>query len=178
MHNIKNNHLGVFIALILFLIPLNGQAGIYTATFLNEYQTDGLYLFLYDDSADHDVRFQDVTFNGPGSWEIAEQTDTFLHFSGANEAGPADLRFRITFTDDRNSRFITPFMLEWAEYLDGRPSASDAMGTLSLERRRGRLSWVATSDFNSTVHSPIPGSTWLLMSGIFFLAGVRRHTRR
>ena len=73
MHNIKKNQLGVFIAIILFLIPLNGHAGIYTATFLNEYQTDGLYLFLYDDSPAHDVRFQDVTFNGPGSWVVAEQ---------------------------------------------------------------------------------------------------------
>jgi hypothetical protein len=178
MHNNKKYRLGMLIAILLFLMPLHGHAGIYTATFLNEFQTDAVYLFLYDDSRNHDVRFQDVTLTGPSSWGVAEQTDTFLQFSGVNEAGPGDLRFSITFEDGRNSRNMTPFTLEWAEYLNGSPSTSGAMGTLSFERNRGSLNWVASSDFNSTVPTPIPGSTWLLMSGLFFLAGVRRHNRR
>ena len=178
MHNIKKYRLGVLIAILLFIMPLHGHAGTYTATFLNEFQTDAVYLFLYDDRSNQDVRFQDVAFTGPSSWGIAQQTDTFLNFRGTSEAGPGDLRFRITFNDDRNNPNIIPFTIEWAEYLNGSPSTSDAMGTLSMERDRGRLTWVATNDFNSTVPTPIPGSTWLLMSGLFFLAGVRRHNRR
>ena len=178
MHSIKKKYLGAVIAIIIFIMPLHGHAGTYTTTFLNEFQTDAVYLFLDDVDPDYDVRFQDVTFRGPNSWGIAEQTDTFLQFSGTSEAGPNDLRFRITFQDNSSSRRIIPFTLEWAEYLNGSPSTSDAMGTLSLERSRGRLTWVATNDFNATVPTPIPGSTWLLMSGLFFLAGVRRHNRR
>ena len=150
MHNIKKKYLGAVIAIIIFIMPLHGHAGTYSATFLNEFQTDAVYLFLYDDRLNQDVRFQDVALTGPSSWGIAQQTDTFLNFSGTSEAGPGDLRFRITFNDDRNNPNII----------------------------RGRLNMVASSDFNSTVPTPIPGSTWLLMSGLFFLAGVRRHNRR
>lgn len=177
MHRLNQNYLWLLPAIILLLAPIHGHAGTFTANFYNEYQTDAVYLFLYDDGP-RDVFFQDVTFSGPRTWEITDQTDTFLHFSGANEAGPRDLRFRITFADGHSGRNIQPFTLEWAEYLAGGPSTSNAMGTLSYERNRGRLGWVASSDFTSTVPTPIPGSTWLLLSGIFFLAGVRRQTGR
>ena len=178
MHNIKTYFLGMVPAIIIFMLPPHALAASYHTTFSNKFQTDAVYLFLYDGSPNRDVIFQNVTFSGPSSWGVAVRTDTFLHFSGAHAAGPGDLNFDITFADGRISPNIIPFRLEWTEYLNGGPSASDAMGSLSLERNRGQLGLVASSSFNSTVPTPIPGSTWLLMSGIFFLAGVRRQTGR
>ncbi len=178
MRNINKYFPWVLPAIVILFLPLHGHAATYNASFYNEYQTDAVYLFLYDERVNRDVIFADVTFSGPTSWMVADRTNTFLHFSGANAAGPGDLSFDITFADGRRSPNILPFTLEWTEYLNGGPSASDAMGSISLERNRGQLRLVASRDFNSTVPTPLPGSTWLLMSGIFFLAGVRRHTRR
>lgn len=165
---------GLLIVFALLVPSTTVTAGNYSSTFWNEYQTDSIYLFLYDDNNRHDAIFQSVTFSN-ATWSVADQSDTYLHLSGP-EAGPWDIAFTLSITDNRNRNArIIPFTLEWAEYLNGSPSAVDAMG--SIEFTRGGNSWVASSDFNSTIPNPIPASTWLLLSGIGFLVGVRRQTR-
>jgi hypothetical protein len=165
----------IWIAIVILLQPLGAAAGIHSQSFTNGFQTDAIYLFLYDTQPSHDVIFEQVTFNS-AEWSIAAQSATYLELSGP-VVDPGNLQMNITFTDGRNASRILPFTLEWAEYLYGAPSAADAMGTIALERNRGGFNWVASDDFTSAVPSPLPASTWLLLSGLFFLVGVRRHTR-
>jgi hypothetical protein len=158
-------------ALLILLLPWHVQGSTYSARFWNEYNTDAIYLFLYDDHPSRDVIFQDVSLSSPGSWSVIEQSDNYVHLGGPGSAGPNAVIFDITLSDGSRSGRITSFRMEWAEYLDG--IAVDS-GTLSRTGNR----WQVSDDFNSTVPTPIPGSTWLLLSGIFFLVGVRRHSRR
>ncbi len=155
--------------------PSNAISGTYTSTFWNEFRTDSIHLFLDDDSNRHDVIFQNVTFSDT-NWSIARQSDTYLHLSGP-EADPWNISFTLSFTDNRRASRILPFTLEWAEYMNGGPSATGAMGSIELNRRGSNYNWVASNEFNSVIPNPIPASTWLLLSGICFLVGVRRHTR-
>lgn len=163
--------------IIVLLMPGAALAGTYTQTFYNEFQTDSIYPFLYDDDKNHDVIFQSVDFTD-ASWSIATSNseNTYLQLSGP-VVDPGALQFDITFTGGPNKYRIPSFTLEWAEYLNGVPSASDAMGAITLDRKGGSYSWIVSNDFNSTVPTPLPASTWLLLSGLFFLVGVRRHTR-
>ena len=164
------------IILVIILSPAAAMAATYSPTFMNEYQTDTIYLFLYDDNPRHDVIFQDISFSS-SSWSVTDQSNTYLHLSGP-AADPRDVRFNITFTDNRRTRHILPFTLEWAEYLNGGPSTIDSMGSITLNRNGSRYNWVASNEFNSTIPNPIPASTWLMLSGICFLVGVRRHSRK
>ncbi len=175
MKQIIKYKFGLLLVFALLVLPNTATAGTYRSNFWNEYQTDSIYLFLYDDNPSADVIFQDVRFSNP-SWTVAEQSDTYLHLSGP-AVDPWNIRFRITFTDNQSSRTILPFTLEWAEYLNGGPSAIDAMGSIELNRSGGRYNWIASNEFNSVIPNPLPASTWLLVSGICFLVGVRRHTR-
>ncbi len=174
MKQLKTYIFGLLVIFALLVLPRTAMAGTYSSTFWNEYQTDSIHLFLYDDSNRHDVIFESVTFSNV-TWSVADQSDTYLHLSGP-EAGPWDIGFTLSVTDNRNPNArIIPFTLEWAEYLNGSPSTVDAMGSIAFTR--GGNSWVASSDFNSAIPNPIPASTWLLLSGICFLVGVRRRTQ-
>ncbi|MDJ0722096.1 MAG: hypothetical protein QNJ04_10710 [Desulfobacterales bacterium] len=159
------------IALLIVLLPLHVQASTYSTRFWNSHTTDAIYLFVYDDSTARDVIFQDVSLRNPSGWAVLDHTDTYIHLGGTDAADPGSVRFNITFSDGPGRDRITDFRLEWAEYLDG---LSIDSGTLS----RNGNNWRVSNDFNSAVPTPIPGSTWLLLSGIFFLVGVRRHSRK
>jgi hypothetical protein len=163
---------------IMLLMPLDSVAGTYRGNFRNEYLTDSVYLFLYDEDPDADVIFQSARLNPSSDWFIAEQTDIYLWFSGP-AADPKSIKFNITFTDGRAARDMLPFTMEWAEYLNGSFAAPDAFGSLTRSPRANGsgYQWISSDEFSSPVPTPLPASTWLLVSGLLFLAGLRRYNQ-
>jgi hypothetical protein len=125
------------VAIIVVLLPGAALAGTFTQTFRNGFETDAIYLFLYDDEPNPKVLFEQVTFNS-ASWSIADQSNpnTYLKLTGDAAFDSGNLRMTITLSDGPSANFTTPFSLEWAEYLNGAPSASDAMGTITRQGKR------------------------------------------
>lgn len=163
--------IGFFAVLVIMVmsLPLDAKAGIYKGNFRNDYQADSIYLFLYDEAPDADVIFQNVRLNPASAWSAAAQTETYLWLSGP-AVSPKSVKFNLTFTDDRATRDILPFTLEWAEYLNGSFAAPDAFGSLMRGPRQNGAGyqWTASDAFSSPVPTPLPASTWLLLSGLFF----------
>lgn len=177
MKSLLGHMTGLLTAVLIMTLPLDAAAGTYSGGYQNQYQTDSIYLFLYDDNPSLDAIFQDVNLSNPDSWSIVEHTDTYLNLKGLS-ADPGSVMFDITFSDGRNPHTkMIDFRMEWAEYLNGAPSETNAMGTLLVERKGKNYNWSSTSDFSSPIPNPLPASTWMLLSGLFFLAGFRRHTR-
>ena len=168
----------------LVCFPSDLRAGSYAVDFNNKFDTDAIYLFLFnEDDNKKDVIFQEINFSTPSNWSVADFSPDYLHLTSTAAAIAGDFDYSITFSDGEKGNGANTFRIEWAEYLNGLPSGDTAQGSLTFSGSMNSAPTpvsndVFTSTVPGTVPTPIPASTWLLLSGIFFLVGVRRHARR
>lgn len=176
------------LTLVVMAIAGSGHAALLTNEWTNSVATDQAFFFITEG---------DVTFDGfvlapdgisqapysignisggidPIVWTVGVDQPKILSTSG--DMFGTDLytvgHFGITFSDDRRRNFRTNFTMEYALLLDG---AIVRTGTFDWARNRG---WTRVGDsITSTIPTPIGASSWLLLSGLFGVIGVRRGLR-
>jgi hypothetical protein len=161
---------------ILLMMPVTASAATFDQFFYNEYQTDGVYLFILNDSVDTDIHFDadPVAFGGTASgWSTTLYDPETLYMQGTT-IDPFDGNFTITFTDNDGSTGtdVLDFTMEWAELLGGTVLAQG-----SLYYMDGNIS-SADPNFTSTIPTPVPASVWMLFSGLAFVIGIRRNSKK
>jgi hypothetical protein len=154
--------LKIMILLLTFLVSGSVvHAAPFTQTFLNDYQTDSIFLFITDvDLTDGDTTFSKWQ-KTPKNWVEGFNEPDKISVSGP-QINPGE-EFRVKF-DNRGT-----FTLEWAELLKG-----SIQGSGSIYFDNGSFAGVS-DNFTSAV--PINGSLWLLGSGLVCLMGIRRKMR-
>lgn len=167
----------ITLAILIVILPLSARAALMTQSFVNEYQTDAIYLFILNDNRGADISFDTdpVSFGNAASGWSYTLYDTETLMMAGNTIDPYNGLFDVTFTDNSNrpnrntSQF--DFTLEWAEYMGG---TSVAQG--SIYYQNGSITSFDDT-FTSTVPTPLPASAWMLMSGLALFLGVRRYNK-
>lgn len=167
-----------YIFLILLAFPPLLNAAIFTQTFLNEYESDAIYLFIKNvDEIGRSVVFDDdpVDFGlAAGAWSSTLVDSESLIMQGASIA-PLSGSFTVSFWDERDGKGNAgkdfDFTLEWAEYFKGAAVAQGSIYYLDGE------DYATDGNFTSTVPAsvPVPASVWMLVSGLALLVGLRRY---
>jgi len=168
----------ICLLMILLMIPVAASAATLTQSFLNDYVSDSIYLFITDVNG-RDIDFVDdpVVFGGAASgWSAAvfDDGDTLV-MQGTTIDARSGL-FDVTFWDNRNGNgnptAFFDFTLEWAEY-----SGGVALGLGSIYYTDGVITG-ADGNFTSTVPTPVPASVWMLFSGLALFVGIRRRSNK
>ena len=161
--------------MMIMVFPAIARAALINQSFVNEYRTDAVYLFIINDNRSADISFEtnpvsfgddatDWTYTLFGSETLLMEGDPIDPYSGS---------FRVSFTDNSPRRNTNQFdfTLEWAEYLGG-----VSVGQGSIYYQNGTIDRF-DGNFTSTVPTPLPASAWLLMSGLALFVGFRRYTK-
>lgn len=161
---------------ILLMMPVAASAATFDQFFYNEYQTDGVYLFILNDSVDTDIHFEadPVAFGGTASgWSTTLYDPESLYVQGTM-IDPFDGNFTVSFTDNNGSTGtdVLDFTMEWAEFANGTSLAQGSLYYLD-----GIIS-SADGNFTSTIPTPVPASVWMLFSGLAMFIGIRRRTAK
>jgi len=143
------------ISIALLLLAATSYAAPFNQTFRNDYEADGIYLFITEGNADF-TRWMRL----PGGWDTGVDEDKTLSAFGP-VINPGQL-FRVRFSNRGT------FTLEWAELLNGA-----VQGSGSLFAVNGRFVG-SNSDFTSSIPTPITGTVWLLGAGLIGLVFIRR----
>jgi hypothetical protein len=168
----------IYLLMILLMIPVVASAATISQSFLNDYQSDAIYLFIINDNVGRDISFQTdpVVYGGAATgWTTTLFDSESLVMQGTTII-PLSGLFDVTFWDNRNGggnpTGFFDFSLEWAEYLGG---AAVAQGSLYYDN--GAIVG-ADGNFTSTVPTPVPASAWMLFSGLALFVGIRRHNNK
>jgi hypothetical protein len=167
----------ITLAILIVILPLSARAALMTQSFVNEYQTDAIYLFILNDNRGADISFDTdpVSFGNAASGWSHTLFDTETLMMAGNTIDPFNGSFDVTFTDNSNrpnrntNQF--DFTLEWAEYLGG-----TSVGQGSIYYQNGSMTSFDDT-FTSTVPTPLPASAWMLMSGLALFFGIRRYNK-
>lgn len=167
----------IYLLMILLMIPAAVSAATISQSFLNDYQSDAIYLFIINDNVGRDISFvaDPVVYGGAATgWSTTLFDSESLVMQGTTINALSGI-FDVTFWDNRNGggnpTGFFDFTLEWAEYLGG---AEVAQGSLYYDN--GGITG-SDGNFTSTVPTPVPASVWMLFSGLALFVGIRRHNK-
>lgn len=162
-------------ALLITLLLSAGSAGAATLnqTFMNDFETNAIYLWSTDAS---NMSLDGISFGANmGAWQATTHTPAKLVLSGPT-IGPVAGRFDLLM----NYKNL-PFQLEWAEvFFDNANNAIRGYGTLTFDGGGWSNANVSSHVIDIPLHPgavvPLPSSLLLLVSIVLFVPVV--HGRR